>query len=197
MTQTDRERSFIAQLTAETGTLGFFSELHDVVPLDPNPAFSWVGVQVSRLGHMLGYLAEPRSVMPLRLYFRYTEHGYKLFVRSARCYRSTLGFKDGFIGAFSTQENEHRELFSIQWLGGTPELPVQPDSRLTCHLIARSTGKPLSVRRRRLQLNVGGRRHPAQYETFTGISADGAIPLSLHLQILQTHVPYLDNPDEV
>ncbi|HDS1815667.1 TPA: hypothetical protein QEM96_000282 [Pseudomonas putida] len=197
MTQTDRERSFIAQLTAETGTLGFFSELHDVVPLDPYPAFSWVGVQASRLGHMIGYSAEPRNVTPLRLYFRYNEHGYKLFVRSARYYRATIGFKDRFLGAFSAQEDEHRELFSIQWLEGPPELPAQPDSLLSCHLIARSTGNPLSVCRRRLQLNVGGRRHPAQYETFTGTSADGASPLKLHLQILQTNVPYLDNPDEV
>jgi len=197
MNQTDRERSFIAQLTADSGTLGFFSELYDLIPLDPNPTFSWTAMAPARLGHMLGRIAEPRTVTPLEVYFRYTENGYKLFVRSARYYRTKLDFKKGFLGVFSTDDDEHRELFSITTLEDMSDQPIQPGSPFSCHLIAASTGQPLGVRTRQLSITVPSSRRPSVFYNYSGITADGASPLTLKLKVLQSNVPYLDEPDEV
>ncbi|MFJ4384213.1 hypothetical protein ACIP02_07700 [Pseudomonas sp. NPDC089408] len=196
MSLTNRQRSFIARIAAKEGTLGFISALHDISPFDPYD-FSWFALKPARLGNMLCHTSDSRAVTPLQLYFRYTEKGYKLYIRSRSYHRKTISRKDGYLGAFEADSDSDAELFHVdsEALSAIPlEQAINPNDWYSFNLISAITKKPISRRVRNLDTHAGKDR---QSKAYTCITADGGAPLPLRMQILQTNAPYLDHPDEV
>ncbi|PSS53708.1 hypothetical protein [Pseudomonas sp. BBP2017] len=190
-----REKSFIATVSSEFGTLGHFSQLHTENLLDPFIGFSWFGIRHHSAAHMLGHVGEHKLIPPLHWYFRSTDSGYAIFVRSQRFFGRFIGYRDGYFGAFGT-EAEGRSMFSLEPViaeEGRYAEEIGEGGEVITRLISRDTGKSLCLRDKLFQYRAGKRW---QQKRCTYITADGGKPLHLRLHIVQTNAPYIDNPNE-
>lgn len=218
---TDRQRSFIAEVTAARGTLHFLDkvigqskytaeqqalalclenpetryqcpdEAYDL-PEDVREEIAQEAIieRAARttLSHYLCYSSEDVDVPPLRIYFRYVDNAYRLFVRSEHHFGKALFFMEGDgLGAFkSPHDGEYSTLFSL----------LQPNNaRLDFNGLAdeQTVRIALAGKTRPLQL----RKNTNPYFQNAYVSTEGHRPLQLKLKVIEINVPYLDNPDEV
>ncbi|WP_191831263.1 hypothetical protein [Pseudomonas fluorescens] len=192
---THREKSFIATVSSESGTLGHFRQLHAESLVDPFTRDAWTFTP-SFAPHFLGHISEERPVQPLQWYFRSTDAGYVIYTRSEHFFGSYIGYGDGYFGAFSTKaENRSRFRFEpVVGEEGRRGVVIGEGDEVITRLVSLDTGKPLCLREGHFKYRV---RKSWQSKRCSYIAADGGQPLHLRLKIVQTHAPYLDNPDEV
>ncbi|WP_342623931.1 hypothetical protein [Pseudomonas alkylphenolica] len=189
---THRERSFIASVASESGSLGYFGQLHTERLLNPFHNFSWfVPSGDYYASHVLGHVREPRAIPKLLWYFRSTDAGYVIFVRSQLFFGRFIGFRKSCLGALSTKEDGRSTFRFDPDIGAEPRL----GDEIVTRLISLDTGKPLCLRDKHFRYRVT--KHNFESKGCTYIAADGGAPFKLRLKIVQTNVPYLDNPNEV
>jgi hypothetical protein len=187
-----RERSFIASVSSESGSLGYFGQLHTERLVNPFHNFSWLGLSTDYYAsHVLGHVREPRAIPTLHWYFRSTDTGYVIFVRSQQFFGRFIGFRKSSLGALSTKEEGRSKFHFDPDIGGEPQL----GDEFVTRLISLDKGKPLCLRDQYFRYRVT--KHGFENKHCTYLAADGGAPLQLRLKIVQTNVPYLDNPNEV
>jgi hypothetical protein len=189
---THRERSFIASVASESGSLGYFGQLHAESLINPFNDFSWFGVGNSHFAsHVLGHVGEPRAIPTLHWYFRSTDTGYLIYVRSQQFFGRYIGHRRSCFGAFSTND-EGRSTFRFDPLIGEEH---RLGEEFVTRLISLDTGQPLCLRSRYFRYRV--RKNHYEDKLCTFVAAGGGEPLHLRLKVVQANAPYLDNPDEV
>ncbi|MEN5200204.1 hypothetical protein ABE525_13350 [Pseudomonas wadenswilerensis] len=194
---THRQRSFIATLSTPLGSFGFLDQLHSVFYADPQDTFTWTSINIPSAGHMLGHVNEKLTSEPLKLYVRFTEGGYILYVRSKAHFGKCIGYKNGYFGAFDPKEQSPAK-FGLEAVGvadGTSGQEIQlGGGAILSRLISLDTGKPLALREQTLSYysNKVWRRRPV-----TCIAAHGAQAMDFHVNVLETNSAYLSHPDEI
>ncbi|WP_129586942.1 hypothetical protein [Pseudomonas frederiksbergensis] len=186
---TDRQKTFIATLGTETSLLHFLDVMHGKRTIVTSTLFSggfFTGRPQERDdSHFLGLRPEaPIDARPrLTLYFRHTNLGYRLYIRTPGSYygKCLSTSEEGLIGAFPPTGSE------------------------TFHLL-HNNGKPLTLDhlnkdRTRIYLQVRNSGlmhvHNVHDSPYIYIADKGGAPLVFNLNIQERNAPYINHPDEV
>ncbi|MBZ9781309.1 hypothetical protein K9857_07035 [Pseudomonas sp. REP124] len=185
---TDRQKSFIANLSVDDRQLHFLEAFNGGPVYVAKPLFSG-GVFTGRPpridhSHFLA-LRTHTSADPidlLTIYFRHTSHGYTLYIRTpGQYYGKCLGSDKGKIGALRSEESSTFNLINKD------HCPINLDC------IEEDTTTIF------LQVKNSGliHAHNVHDSGHTYIGDKGGTPLSFKLNILQRNAPYINHPDEV
>lgn len=130
--------------------------------------------------HLLGFRPEPR----LTLYFRYTDRGYRLYIRTPGPYfgKCLSLDKNGILGAFAPEGSNVYQLIGKQ--GNTLSIDSHKSDRLETYLQASESPGLLHT-------------HQLHDSKFTYFADKGGKPFKFNLQILERNAPYTDHPDEI
>jgi hypothetical protein len=185
---TDRQKSFVASIGTQFSLLHFLGEMHGERAIStPNRAsggFFTAPPQRRDDSHLLGLRGDvPINYRPrLVLYFRHTNDGYRLYIRTPGPYYGMC---------LNTSNNE--------LIGAFP-----PTESGTFYLI-RENGIPINLENLNnntpciyLQAKNSGVLHTLiiRGSPYTYIAAKDGTALAFNLNILERNAPYLNHPDE-
>jgi hypothetical protein len=185
---TDRQKSFIATIGTEFSLLHFLEEMHGERAIStPNRASGGFFTGPSQRrddSHLLGLRSEvPINYRPrLALYFRHTNNGYRLYIRSpGPHYGMCLSTNNnGLIGAFPSTKSD--TFYLIRGNGIPINLENLNNITPSIYLQARNSGVLHT-------LIIRG-------SPYTYIAAKEGTALAFNLNILERNSPYLNHPDE-
>lgn len=192
---THRQRSFIAAVSSEHGTLGYLNQLHSETLLHPFGGFSWISFSPSSAAHILSHVGGSRNTPPLLWYFRSTDTGYVIFVRSQQFFGRSIGLGEGYFGALNTK-GEIRCKFRFEPVAGDEGrsgVEIGEGDEIMTKLVSLDTGNALCLRQAYFKYRAG---KIWQTKNCSYVAADGGEPLNLRLKIIQMNAPYLNTPDE-
>ncbi|MGE1176376.1 hypothetical protein [Pseudomonas sp. BW7P1] len=181
---TDRQKSFIATIGIQTDLVHFLDVVNGAPATVTSPLFSgghFSGKPQSRNdSHLLGIRPEPR----LTLYFRHTEQGYRLYIRTpGPYYGKCLSLdKNGILGAFDPEGS------NVYQLIGKQGIPLSIDNHQSNKLEAylKVSGSPGLLH-----------THKLHDSTFTYFADKGGRPFKFRFTILERNASYIDRPDEI
>ncbi|QBF25098.1 hypothetical protein EXN22_05130 [Pseudomonas tructae] len=194
---THRQQSFIAQIDTPRLPLHFLDTLTGG-PVQVTQARTGGGFFSGRLqqrddSHLLGHQPSDTANEPLLLYFRSTDDGYALYVRSpgahfGKCismdtHEDMERYARGAIGAFAPDSHSPLKVKLMGSKGPMHLLDFKSDT-LIIHLQDCRSGKAWHRYR----------RHDAPH-IYMGAKGGEALPL--RLRITERNAAYLSNPDEV
>ncbi|MDP9711829.1 UNVERIFIED_ORG: hypothetical protein J2X80_003922 [Pseudomonas fluorescens] len=181
---TDRQKSFIAIVGIQTNLVHFLDVVNGEKATVNSSMFSgghFTGKPQSRDdSHRLSLRPEPR----LTLYFRYTDRGYRLYIRTpGPYYGKCLGIdKDGILGAFAPDGSSFYQLIGKQ--GNTLSIEDHQSNKLEAYL--QVSGSPSLLHTHRL--------HDSK---FTYFADKGGKPFKFNLTIIERNASYINHPDEI
>ncbi|AWY41292.1 hypothetical protein DKY63_15920 [Pseudomonas putida] len=187
---TDRQKSFIATIGTEFGLLHFLDEMYGERAISrPTRASggSFTGRPQSRDdSHLLGLRKDvPTNHRPrLTLYFRHTNSGYQLYIRTPGPYFGMcLSTNDnGLVGAFPSDKSS--DTFYLIRENGIPiNLENLNDTTPCIYLQSRNAGV--------LHTFI------ARGSPYTYIATKDGTALAFNLNTLERNAPYLNHPSEV
>ncbi|NUT77555.1 hypothetical protein HNO86_21140 [Pseudomonas sp. C1C7] len=186
---TDRQKSFIATIGTDFGLLNFLEVMHGEraisTPVRASGGFFTGRPQVRDDSHLLGLRSDvPINHMPrLMIYFRYSDNGYRLYIRTpGPYYGMCLSIDDnGLAGAFPADKSD---IFYITRENGTPINLENLKNITPCIYLLPRESQALHA-----QIIRGS--------PYTYIAAKGGTAQTFNLNILERNVPYINHPDEV
>jgi hypothetical protein len=186
---TDRQKSFIATLGTQGSLLHFLDVIHGecvyTTSTMASGGFFTGRRQKKDHSHFLGVGSEApkNSAGPLTLYFRHTQFGYTIYIRSAGQYfGKCLGSdEEGLIGAVAPDKSVTFKLLNTHCKAINPESMKKGTTRI--YLQARDSG-----------LIHAHKIHNAKH---TYIANKGGMPLPLILNMIESNAPDINHPDEL
>lgn len=185
---TDRQKSFIATIGVNERQLHFLDTFHGesvyVINRFSSGGFFTGRPQKTDHSHFLALRINTATARPpaLLLYFRHTQHGYTIYIRTpGRHYGKCLSHDRGLLGAFPSDKTT-----IFQLLDGNCG-PINID-----HMKKNKTMAFLQVKDSGLI-----HAHNINESEHTYIADKGGIPLLFNLNILERNAPYINHPDEI
>ncbi|HEF4762323.1 TPA: hypothetical protein SAN82_004791 [Pseudomonas putida] len=186
---TDRQKSFIATIGTEFGLLNFLDEMYGEQAISTSTRASggfFTGRPQTRDdSHLLGLRrdAPTHHESRLKLYFRHTTGGYRLYIRTPGPYYGMClnARSDGLVGACPSDKSE--TFYLIRENGIPINLENLNDITPCIYLLSRDSGVLHT-------LIIRG-------SPYTYIAAKDGTALTFNLNILERNAPYLNHPDEV
>ncbi|WP_309675110.1 hypothetical protein [Pseudomonas sp.] len=182
--RTDLKKSFIATIGAQTTLVHFLDVVHGGKATVSSSLFSgghYTGRPQSRDdSHFLSLRPEPRAT----LYFRYTNNGYRLYIRTPGPYfgKCLSLSENGILGAFPSEGSNTFNLRDER--GYTLSIDTVKSNTLDVYL--QVSGLPGALHIHRL--------HDSK---FTYFANKGGSPFMFNFTIVERNAPYLNFPDEV
>ncbi|KAA0969954.1 hypothetical protein [Pseudomonas sp. ANT_H12B] len=181
---TDRQKSFIATIGAQTTLVHFLDVVHGEEATVFSSSFSggfFTGRPETRDdSHFLSLRPEPR----LTLYFRYTSSGYRLYIRTpGPYYGKCLSISEnGLLGAFPSEGAKTFNLIDKRGF----ILPIDGVKTDTLNIYLQVAGSPGALHIHRL--------HDSKFTYFADRNES---PYMFNFTILERNAHYLDYPKEV
>lgn len=192
---THRQRSFIAAVSSESGKLGYLNQLHSESLYHPFGGFSWIRFSPNSGAHILSHVGGSWNAPLMHWYFRSTDSGYVIYIRSPQFFGRFIGLSEGYFGALSTSAEE-RSKFRLEPVAGEESKrgeEIGEGDEVMTTLVSLDTGNALCLRQAGFNYRAG---KTWQRKNCNYVAADGGEPLNLRLKIIQMNAPYLNSPDE-
>ncbi|MNO93557.1 hypothetical protein D3C76_851600 [compost metagenome] len=179
---TDRQKSFIAELSTNFGHLHFPRLTHN----KQVASRIYNGLYTSPARDISNYLFTQRKTphITLRFYFRCTRNHYHIYIRTpGDYYGKILGMNEDYIiSAVGDEDAINFNLLDKNYKVIT--LDDIPSNKISLHI--------QTTHDRWLTSNGAYRTDEG-----IGVSASGGILLTFHLNIIERNASFIDNPDEV
>lgn len=186
---TDRQKSFIANLSAQDHQMHFLGVMlgDEAYVSSPTASGGWFTGKRREQdhSHMLGLRpGNPKnSELPLTLYFRHSKSAYTLYIRTpGPFYRMCIGSNnEGLFGAVPPRESTHFTLLNINSSDFNIETTTQ--DTISLYLKAKHSGfMHAQTLHNSKHIHIGDR---------------GGEPWPFTLNILERNAPYINRPNEV
>lgn len=184
---TDRQKSFVATVGVNGKQLHFLDAFHGEPVYVATRLFSggFFTGRPQKIDHSHFLALRSNTPVPLKslltLYFRHSNHGYTLYIRTpGQHYGKCLSYDGGLIGAFRPSKAATFQLLHNCAIINLDD--IKQDTN-TVFLQVKDSG-----------LIHAHNTHESEH---TYIADKGGIPLPFNLNILERNAPYINHPDEV